>query len=103
MTPIEILDLPMEPNESGADSIRGYLVELVATVWREGEGFSGKRPFGDSGWQSELYKPLVTAGLVRAHPNGCGWGGIHPDDRKAASQLIQAAIYALMPTAGEPA
>ena len=101
MTPLEILDLPMEPNESGATNVRGYLVALLSTLWAEGEGFSGKRPFGDSGWKCDLYHPLVAAGLVRAHPNGC-WGVVHDDDRRAADQLIREAIGALKPPSSVP-
>ena len=40
-------------------TIREYLRELLLTLWREGEGFSGKRPFGDSGWGNELFKRTV--------------------------------------------
>jgi hypothetical protein len=45
-------------------SIREYLHELLTELWREGEGFSGKRPFGNSGWEYDLYKPLIQAGVV---------------------------------------
>lgn len=44
-------------------TIRDYLKALVATVWIEGEGFSGKRPFGNSGWQSTLYDTLIYYGF----------------------------------------
>ena len=56
MTGLEILDLPMDPdsNDAGASSIRGYLKTLLTTLMAEGEGFSGKRPFGNSGWEYEL-------------------------------------------------
>jgi len=45
-------------------SIREYLSILLLTLWKEGEGFSGKRPFGNSGWDRDLYKPLVKAGVI---------------------------------------
>ena len=45
-------------------TIRKYLTELLVTLWSEGEGFSGKRPFGNSGWQWDVYVPLVRAGLI---------------------------------------
>lgn len=45
-------------------TVRGYLRELLLTLWEEGEGFSGKRPFGNSGWEYELYAPLVKSGFV---------------------------------------
>jgi hypothetical protein len=45
-------------------SIREYLCELLTTLWNEGEGFSGKRPFGNSGWYLDLFRPLIVAGAI---------------------------------------
>lgn len=63
-TPQELLALPMEPNDSGASTVGGYLVALVHTLWTEEESFSGKRPFGNSGWYSDLWKPFITHEVV---------------------------------------
>jgi len=77
-----ILDLPMSRNDARATNIGEYLRALLATLWDEGESFSGKRPFGNSGWDYDLYKPLIVAGLVTGsldeggHINDC-------DERKA--------------------
>jgi hypothetical protein len=60
----QLLALPMEPNDSGASTVGGYLVALVHAVWNEEEGFSGKRPFGNSGWQQDLWKPFITHDVV---------------------------------------
>jgi hypothetical protein len=52
-------------SDAGDDlSIREYLRALLLTLWAEGEGFSGKRPFGNSGWCLDLYQPLIAAGFV---------------------------------------
>ena len=59
MNSSNILDLPMGHNDAGASTIRDYLCCLLPTVWEEGEGFSGKRPFGNSGWENELYETLA--------------------------------------------
>ena len=71
----EILDLPMHPldplDDVGDGTIRAYLKALLAALWREGEGFSGKRPFGNSGWQFDVYAALIQAGKVK--------GKIDPD------------------------
>jgi hypothetical protein len=40
-------------------SVKDYLKELLMAVWREDEGFSGKRPFGNSGWKYEIYECLI--------------------------------------------
>lgn len=45
-------------------TVREYLAKLLETLWLEGENFNGKRPFGNSGWQDELYKPLIMNGYI---------------------------------------
>ena len=57
----ELLALELDC-ELGRVTIREYLKQLLLTLWREEEGFSGKRPFGNSGWQWDVYIPLVKAG-----------------------------------------
>lgn len=96
LTPAQILDLPMEDNDSGARTIRGYLIELLLTVWREGEGFSGKRPFGDSGWVWDLYVALARAGVVTATFDEDGFIDAMTDDQRVcADGLIVSAIQSL--------
>lgn len=67
-----VLKLRLEPNDAHAKTIRGYLEELLKRVWDQGESFSGKRPFGNSGWERELYDPLIEAGLMRDGENDVG-------------------------------
>lgn len=50
--------------EHGDTTVRGYLMDLLAAVWREKEDFSAKRPWGNSGWHYELYAPLFREGLI---------------------------------------
>lgn len=54
-------------------TIRDYLKKLLRTLWREGESFSGKKPFGNSDWQYDIYKPLVERGYVSGEldEDGC--------------------------------
>jgi hypothetical protein len=54
----EILALPMGPNDADAENVREYLKALLTELWREGESFSGKRPFGNSGWERELLENI---------------------------------------------
>lgn len=55
----------MVDDDSGVDGTVGdYLVKLVETLWAEDEGFSGKRPFGNSGWQADVYKALRAGDVV---------------------------------------
>jgi hypothetical protein len=62
-------------------------------VWREGEGFSGKRPFGNSGWEWDLYVPMVRAGFVTGKFDEDGYAEELDDD--SAEELILAAIDAM--------
>lgn len=60
---------PLEVRRYVADlgrvvSLREYLHELLSCLWNEGEGFSGKRPFGNSGWDNDVYAFLVKAGSI---------------------------------------
>jgi hypothetical protein len=89
----DVLNTVMGNNDANAGTIREYLIELLAELWREQEGFSGKRPFGNSGWEYELYKPLIEAGHVD--------GGLDEDgyidwiDTDVAELLIAKAIRSL--------
>jgi len=93
MAPRDVLDLSMSENDAGARSIRGYLVALVACIWKEGERFNGKRPFGNSCWESELEAPLIKAGLITGSFDEEGW--IKECDSKTARRIIDEAIQAL--------
>jgi len=96
-TGAEILATPMEGNDADASTIREYLVALLATLWAEGEGFSGKRPFGNSGWHWDLYEALVKAGQLPGTFDDDGY--LEDVDKTKADELIRRAIKALK-TAG---
>lgn len=63
--PGPLLTLPMGPNSADAETLGEYFVLLSWQVWTDGEGFSGKRPFGDSDWRSEVYDALLEADLIQ--------------------------------------
>ena len=67
MTNEEILNLPMQRNDADADTIRDYLKALLRLVWVENEGFNGKRPFGNSGWEREIAETLVINNLANGN------------------------------------
>lgn len=70
----------------GECSIRQYLVELARQCWVLEDGFSGKRPFGNSGWKYDVYSALAEGGFVTGTKDGAGdWTGI---DRKKAESII---------------
>lgn len=95
MDATEILALPMADNDSGADTVRGYLKTLLAALWDEGEGFSGKRPFGNSGWEYDLMKALVKAGAVTGTMSDDEYDELLDFDEDGARKAIASAIEAL--------
>lgn len=69
---MNILDIQMQENEANAETIRDYLKTLLRDLWLQGEGFSGKRPFGNSCWEYEIYKALVSAEACRGQVDEYG-------------------------------
>ena len=56
-------------SDAGDDlTVRQYLHELLRKLWDEQERFSGKRPFGNSSWDFDLYTPLAKAGFIDLGP-----------------------------------
>lgn len=93
----ETLDCPMGENDAGASTIREYLQELLITLLAEEECFSGKRPFGNSGWLGDLAEPLVKAGLVKGQLADDGEGGQYLDgyDEDALYKRLKSAVRAM--------
>lgn len=90
-TSSDVLDALMgEGNDADAGTVRDYLVELLRTVWIEDEGFSGKRPFGNSGWKYEVYEALAKEGLISAKFDSDGY--LDHCDTDAADRLVLSAI-----------
>jgi hypothetical protein len=87
------LTLPMSENDAGAATIQDYLIALLARVWDQQEGFSGKRPFGNSGWDWDTYPPLIKAGLIDGKLSEDGY--VEEADDNAGQRLIAEAIQAL--------
>ena len=45
-------------------TVKEYLKRLLYTLWEEGDGFSGKRPFGNSCWQGDVIYALIEEGYI---------------------------------------
>jgi len=90
---MNILDVKMQENDAGAATIRDYFKALLTKVFEESEGFSGKRPFGNSGWEFEIYRALITSGHIKGKLDENG--DIEDYDGKTADKLIHEAIVAL--------
>jgi hypothetical protein len=85
-----VLDLPIEGNDVDATTVRGYLLELLAALWRQGEEFSSKRPFGSGGWEYPVYEALLRAGLVAGKFDEDGY--VQEVDDETADALICRAV-----------
>ena len=61
----KILDLPLPENNGPEEKdVRGFLKALLHRMIELGEGFSGKRPFGDSGWEGDLEWALIKGNVI---------------------------------------
>jgi hypothetical protein len=86
----QVLACPMGENDANAKTIRDYLGTLLLTLWIEGQGFSGKRPFGNSDWEHEVYTALAEAGYIEGSKDDEDWGWEY--DEATGNALIQDAI-----------
>lgn len=88
MTPYwrDVLQCPLHSDDVDALTVGQYLSSLLIQVWTETEGFDGKRPFGNSNWEMDVYEALWEGGVV---PVG--------DYYTADSVLLLAIEHALVP------
>jgi len=60
MTREKILELPVMRHDLGDTlSMREYFERLFLKLWEENEGFNAKRPWGNSGWEYDVYVTLI--------------------------------------------
>ena len=90
------LKIPMGENDAEANTVGEYLMallQLLLTLWQEAERFSGKRPFGNSGWEYELHYALAEAGVIKAtFYEEEDWKELDEYDEKEANAIIQKAL-----------
>lgn len=96
LTTSATLKLPMAANDAGAATVGDYLKALLRRLWIEEESFSGKRPFGNSGWKHELYEPLAKAGRVDAEMDEDGDVCLTREGKQQANKIIHDAIDSLI-------
>lgn len=86
---MNIFDVPM--TYGGEEKTIGdFFRECLVQLWLENEGFSGKRPLGDSGWDWEIYEALAWAGLIGAEFDE--FGEMESCDEQMANDLIFKAL-----------
>lgn len=92
---IDALNVRFDSDAGENLTVRDYLHALLETLWDEEEGFSGKRPFGNSGWKYEIYSPLVAGGFISGSLDEDG-NATDVDDEHAGEyvrKLIAAAFH----------
>lgn len=98
-----VLNLKLEPrNDANAETVADYLATLLITLISEGDGFSGKRPLGNSGWMRDLYAPLIRAGLTKGHfcdglPEVQNYREAQEILKKAIEDAIKPGVYVKVP------
>jgi len=90
MTNEEILNIELVGRPCGAKTIREAFVFIAEEVWKEGEGFSGKRALGYSGWQRYIYLSLAKAGAIEGSLDE--YGDLDECDYDATDKLVSDAI-----------
>lgn len=71
-------------------SLRKYLRQILVNVWEEGEGFSGKRPMGNSDWYYSVYNGLVKEGFIKGEIDSDGY--LDDVDADAGNKFINNVI-----------
>lgn len=90
MTNDEILDFHYEFQDCHAKNLREYFYRLLMTLWSEGEEFSGKRPFGNSVWEFDIYKALVAMDVIKGSFDEDGY--LSYCDKQAGYELVEKLI-----------
>lgn len=74
-------------------SIHDYLIELLKALWEEQDEFSGKRPFGNSGWDYDLIGCLIANNIIEGKLDEYGY--VIEGDTKKGYALIKEYIESL--------
>lgn len=75
-------------------TVRDYLYQLLDTLWSEQESFSGKRPLGNSGWEYDVYEPLIRGRFITGTVDEYGAvHGVNPSAHKYVHSLIRVLCY----------
>lgn len=89
-------NIPMQDNDAKAKTIGEYLKKLLVTLWDEEDNFSGKRPFGNSGWKYEVYTALISANVVDGKLDEYGY--VDAIDYHTANSTVQKIIIEVFDT-----
>lgn len=93
---MNILEIKLKENDANAETIGDYLKALLIKLWKDEESFSGKRPFGNSGWQYIVYESLIENNIINGDIDEDGFISYLSDDERAkGDNLIFDAIKSM--------
>jgi len=91
---MNVLDMKfLDKDAEKETTVRSYLKKLLIALWREGDLFCGKRPFGNSSWKYYIYAGLIKNGIVEGKLDEDGY--VDDIDEEAADNLICGVIMSL--------
>lgn len=85
---MNVLDAPMLDHDTEAKTVGEFMGLLAIEVWKWGESFSGKRPFGNSDWAYYVYASIAEAGLMEAEKDEWGWWRWESEESRRIDRLI---------------
>lgn len=89
------LDIKFYADDIGETlTIREYFHKLLYTLWEEQDGFSGKRPFGNSCWYFPVIYTLIEAGAIEGSVTRDEDG--YPEDSKFNTQEADRFVQGLI-------
>ncbi len=101
-TPEAVLNCPMVESLTpprglpyDAPTVGIFLTSMLSHLWRERHLFDGKRPYGASQWEYDVYAALGKAGFVECSFDEDGF--IEEVDSALADELVAGAIESLTP------
>jgi len=74
-------------------TIKDYLLKLLSTLWDEQDCFSGKRPFGNSCWDVDVYAALIAGEFISGTLTEEGYADNY--DRDEAHEFVAGLINQL--------
>jgi hypothetical protein len=100
MQPADALDLKFyDPDAGSMTTIREYFKLQLSALWERGESFSGKYPFGNSGWGGVLAGVLIQhhciPGVIDEDESDEDFIEVISYDRAAYAKFVQMLIEAL--------
>lgn len=93
---MNILEIKLKQNDANAETIGDYLKKLLIKLWIDEEEFSGKRPFGNSGWKYIIYETLIENKIISGELDDGTVLSLSSEERSKCDTLILDAIKKIM-------